>query len=251
MKNIMPVDSQIYQCADLIKNSNSIAVLTGAGISTNAGIPDFRGPNGFYVTKRYDPDTVFDIDYFYRDPKPFFDFARDFVRMEEKIEPTFTHNFLAELEKLGRLKGIATQNIDSLHHKAGSKNVLEIHGSVWKSFCLECGKEYSYDQMKAKLFKEDIPKCTCKGTIKPDVVFFGEAVKHIDEAFELAAKADLFFVIGTSLVVQPAASIPSMTRGKIVVVNMGEVEVDLDNIVLTVTEDMDEFFKKVAKCLEL
>jgi NAD-dependent deacetylase len=108
-------------CAQLIAESQSIGILTGAGISTNAGIPDFRGPKGLYVTRQYDPDTVFNIHHFRIDPQPFYEFARDFVGLEQSIHPTLTHRFLASLEKTGKLKGIVTQNIDSLHHKAGSQ----------------------------------------------------------------------------------------------------------------------------------
>ncbi len=241
------MQSQIQECSDLIRNARSIAVLTGAGISTGAGIPDFRGPQGLYVTRRYDPDTVFDIGYFRRDPKPFFEFARDFIGLEEKIKPTFTHDYLAELERQGKLKGIVTQNIDGLHQRAGSKNVLEIHGGFLTSHCLECEKSFSFPAMKEKLFSEEISTCSCGGVIKPDVVFFGEDVKHLAESYALAASVDLFFVIGTSCVVYPAAGVPHYTQGKIVVVNKGYVELDLENVVLRVEDDIDEFFKKVKE----
>ena len=256
-------------CADHIRQANCIAVLTGAGISTAAGIPDFRGPQGLYVTKRYDPEKVFDIDYFYRDPKPFFEFAKDFLErfpasfekivpsqahemsrgistINNKIKPTFTHKFLARLEKEEKLIGIITQNIDSLHQLAGSKNVLEMHGSFWNSFCLDCGKKFSFEEIKDKIKSEGIPHCECRGIIKPDIVFFGENVKHLSESFHLAHQADLFFVIGTSCVVYPAASVPQYTNGKIVVVNKGKAELDLPNIVFEVNEDLDEFFQKVS-----
>jgi len=240
-------DSAISKCAQLIQEAKTIAALTGAGISTSAGIPDFRGPKGLYVTRRYDPDKVFDIDYFLEDPEPFFQFARDFLLLEEKIKPTFAHKFLNDLEKSGKCKGVVTQNIDSLHQMAGSQNVYEMHGSFWVSRCLKCGKEFSYAQMKQKLAGEDIPRCVCNGVIKPDVVFFGENVKYLAESEHLAASADLFFVIGTSCVVYPAAMIPQYARGKIVVVN--QTPVDLPNVVLTVSEDIDTFFTKVAEQL--
>src|SRR3990167_11456592 len=108
--------NQCEQCAELIKQAKNIAVLTGAGISTSAGIPDFRGPKGLYVTRRYDPDKVFDINHFLTDPVPFYEFARDFIGLEQTIQPTITHKFLADMERAGKLKGIVTQNIDSLHH---------------------------------------------------------------------------------------------------------------------------------------
>jgi NAD-dependent deacetylase len=120
---------QARQCADLIRKAGQIGVLTGAGISTAAGIPDFRGPQGLYVTKRYDPETVFDIQYFYKDPVPFFDFARDFVGLEQNIQPTFTHDFLAGIEKGGKHIRIITQNIDSLHQIAGSTRFWKCTGA--------------------------------------------------------------------------------------------------------------------------
>ena len=241
--------SSSQRCASLIQDTQKISVLTGAGISTNAGISDFRGPKGLYVTKRYDPDKVFDIDYFHRDPKPFFEFARDFVKLEDHIQPTKAHYFLSELEEKGKLKGVITQNIDYLHQRAGSKNVLEVHGSFWESYCLGCGQNFHYEEMKVKIYKEDVPKCSCGGVIKPDIVFFGENVKHLDAAFKLAAESDLFFVIGTSCVVHPAAMIPHMTHGKVVVINMAEVHLDQVDVVLHVKEDIDGFFEKVGKVL--
>lgn len=243
------MDNAVSHCAHLIKEAKSIAALTGAGISTSAGIPDFRGPRGLYVTRQYDPEKVFDIDYFYRDPAPFYQFARDFIVLEEKIKPTFAHQFLSDLEKKGKLKGIVTQNIDSLHRMAGSKkqNVYEMHGSFWTSICLDCYKEISYAQMKKRLAAAEIPRCECGGLLKPDIVFFGEPVKHLAESAALAEAADLFFIIGTSCVVYPAAMIPQYTKGKIIVVNQTPIQIDLNNVVLTVQEDIDEFFMKVAK----
>ena len=129
--------SQAQECAQLINDAQCVAALTGAGISTNAGIPDFRGPQGLYITKKYDADKIFDINYFYEDPEPFYEFARDFVRLEEKIQPTFGHQFLSQLEKNGKLKGVVTQNIDALHQRAGSQQVLEMHGSIWSSYCVK------------------------------------------------------------------------------------------------------------------
>jgi len=236
------------ECAKLIDGAKRIAVLTGAGISTSAGIPDFRGPQGLYVTKRYDPETVFDIDYFYRDPKPFFDFAKDFITLETTLEPTFTHYFFARLEQSGHLEGVITQNIDSLHHRAGSKDVFELHGSFLRSHCLDCHKEFDYEDVKIKLKTQLIPQCSCAGVIKPDVVFFGENIKFLNEALQLAEESDLFFVVGTSCAVHPAAMVPTAARGKIVIVNKGDVHLNLKNIVLEVQDDIDRFFKKVADC---
>ncbi|MCR4337768.1 MAG: Sir2 family NAD-dependent protein deacetylase [Candidatus Omnitrophica bacterium] len=238
------------QCAELIKESDFIVALTGAGISTSAGIPDFRGPRGLYVTRQYDPDRVFDINSFYRDPKPFFDFARDFVGLEERIQPTFTHRFLAELEEAGKLQGIITQNIDSLHQRAGSKKVYEMHGSFWKNFCLSCQEEFDYSEIKQRIPREKVPECVCGGVIKPDIVFFGENVKCFSESAALAEQADLFLIIGTSCVVHPAASLPSMVSGRIVIVNQTPVNLPLFNVVLTSSNDIDAFFQEVNNFLK-
>jgi len=221
------------------------------GFSTNAGIPDFRGPKGIYTTGKYDPDKVFEISHFFRDPKPFYDFARDFVKTLKMIKPTFIHYFLVELEKIGRLKGIITQNIDALHQKAGSKNVLELHGSLWRSYCLQCGRQFSYEEMERRIFEEEIPRCKCGGTIKPDIVFFGEAVKHLENAERLVYQSDLLLIIGSSLAIYPAAMLPDIARGKIVVVNKGEVNISPGKVTLFIQEDVDDFFKKVSRFLTL
>lgn len=237
-------------CAQLIRDAKKIAVLTGAGISTKAGIPDFRGPNGLYVTKRYDPEKVFDIEYFGRDPKPFFDFARDFIHLETTIKPTLAHQFFADLEEEGNLSGIITQNIDSLHQLAGSQHVLELHGSFFKSRCVTCKAEVGWDAFKEIIFKEDVPRCACKGVIKPEIVFFGEQVRFLEESVKLAEESDLFFVIGTSCVVYPAALLPSYAAGKIVVINLSKVQLPVYNVALSVESDIDQFFSAVSQALK-
>lgn len=238
------------QCAGMIEEASFVAVLTGAGISTNAGIPDFRGPQGLYVTKQYDAEKIFDIGHFYSDPKPFYEFAHDFVSLESKIMPTVAHRFLKTLERKGKLKGVITQNIDALHQKAGSKNVYEMHGSFWQSACIECGAPFSYDELKIRMKKTFVPLCACGSVIKPDIVFFGENVKHYEEAVALAQESDLFMVIGSSCVVFPAAIIPTLAPGKIVLINKGKVQLNLYNIALDVQEDADEFLAQVSAYLK-
>lgn len=248
----MEIDALEYsakQCAALIKKSKNIAALTGAGISTNAGIPDFRGPRGLYVTKQYDAEKIFDSNYFGRDAKPFYDFARDFIQLEEQIVPTFAHNFFAQLEKSGQLKGVVTQNIDSLHQRAGSKCVYELHGSFEKSFCQLCHKEFSFAYLKELAQTQVVPACDCGGVLKPDIVFFADEVKCFSAAVELIEKSELLFIVGTSCVVQPAAQLPSLAAGDIVIVNQGKVELDLYNITLRINDDADEFFTRVRKYL--
>ncbi len=237
--------------AALLRRAGRIAALTGAGISTAAGIPDFRGPRGLYVTRQYDPEKTFDIGYFDRDPSYFFAFARDFVRLVEQVEPTFAHRFLAELEARGKLEAVITQNIDGLHQKAGSRRVIEVHGSIRTGHCRTCGREYGYEDLKAKVLRETLVRCdACGGIVKPDIVFFGEAVQGMDEASRIAGRADLFLVIGSSLTVYPAALLPEHAGGQVVVVNQGAVEMASDEW-LRVDEAADTFFSRLAMVLEL
>lgn len=236
---------------DLLRRARRIGALTGAGVSTAAGIPDFRGPKGLYVTRQYDPEKTFDIGYFDRDPSYFFTFARDFVQLVEQIQPTFTHRVLAALETRGTLEAVITQNIDGLHQKAGSQRVLEVHGSVRSGHCRHCGKAYGYEALKAKILGEPIARCEgCGGVVKPDIVFFGEAVQAMDEASRVAARADVFLVIGSSLTVYPAALLPQYAGGHVVVVNQGPVEM-ASSAWLRVDEPADTFFARVAPALDL
>lgn len=236
---------------ELLRRAHRISALTGAGISTAAGIPDFRGPRGLYVTRQYDPEKTFDIGYFDRDPTYFFAFARDFVQLVERIQPTFTHRFLAALESQGSLDAVITQNIDGLHQRAGSRRVFEVHGSVRSGHCRSCGEAYEYEALRAKVLGEAIARCEkCGGVVKPDIVFFGEAVRDMEEASQAAACAEVFLVIGSSLTVYPAALLPQYAGGQVVVVNQGPVETASANW-LRVDEAADSFFARVAPALDL
>jgi NAD-dependent deacetylase len=245
----MPSES-VLKCVELILKSKNTAVLTGAGISTNAGIPDFRGPQGLYTSRLYDPEKVFDIAYFLKDPKPFYEFAFDFIAIESTIKPTATHHALALLEGAGKINTVITQNIDGLHEKAGSQKVLDMHGSFLTSHCLRCRKAYDYNELKSMVLQHVIPHCSCRGILKPDIVFFGEDVKYYHQALELAQSAELFFVIGTSCVVNPAASLPQFVPGKIVIVNNSKIDLNMYNIALRVESDIDVFFNEVMAALK-
>lgn len=243
------------QCADLLAQAHRVVALTGAGISTAAGIPDFRGPEGLYRQAGIDhPENIFDIDTFRKDPSLFYRFHGTFLQALERVQPTFTHTFLAQEEQRGRLKGVVTQNIDALHQRAGSRQVLEIHGSVWDTFCTRCHAHYDYQLSVTKTLREGIPHCDrCRGVLKPDVVFFGEAVKHLDACQTMVVEADLLLVLGTSLTVMPAALLPALCPGKIVVVNKGEFShsaLPPSRITLFAEEALDPFFREVAACLE-
>jgi NAD-dependent deacetylase len=245
---------QARNCAELIRSSESIVLLSGAGMSTSAGIPDFRGPDGIYRKKmNTDPELIFDIDQFRRDPAFFYRFHREFVKSVESVEPTFSHYFFAELEKSGKMHGVITQNIDALHQKAGSRKVLEIHGSSWKSYCTSCGAEYDYNRTLKMMENETVPHCEkCGGVIKPDIVFFGENVKYLYECQKLSQETDLMFIIGSSLIVTPAAFLPGMCNGKLVIVNKGDISFSYlhkDSIEIFAEQDIDTFFSEVNNYL--
>lgn len=234
------------RCAAMIAAAETVVALTGAGISTAAGIPDFRGPDGLYVTRRYDPDRVFEIQAFRRDPEPFYEFTRDFLDLLDGIRPTAAHRFLAELERRGTLSALITQNIDPLHQQAGSERVIAVHGGYWTSRCLACGAPIDLVELRRRLTAAGVPHCACGGVIKPDVVFFGEAVHGMDEATEAVVEADLMLVLGSSLTVYPAALLPQYARGEVAVVNLGPVGLAPGPRRSFADADLDAFFTDVG-----
>ncbi|MHC4871018.1 MAG: SIR2 family NAD-dependent protein deacylase [Planctomycetota bacterium] len=238
------------KCAEFISQCCRIVVFTGAGISTAAGIPDFRGPEGLYVTKKYDPDTVFSIDYFYENPLPFFDFSRDFISVVNELKPTFTHHFIAELEKQKKLTAVITQNIDPLHSLAGSERIISVHGSYADSYCVECRAAFNFSSFTEKLLAESVPQCSCGGVIKPDVVFFGEQVKGMMEAEQCIAAADLLIVMGSSLTVYPAAYLPQYAVCRTVLVNQGDTNLDESPDRWFAESELDEFFRETSLTLD-
>ena len=207
---------------EAIKNSTCTMALTGAGVSTLCGIPDFRGPQGLY--KQPDAERIFDIDWFDRDPHVYYRGAHELVYGLKNFQPGPVHLALKHLQDLGLLAGIATQNIDMLHQKAGSSPVYEVHGSPILHHCRRCGDAKSFAEICKMLETCEVPRCVCGGVYKPDITFFGEALP--EEAFarsvELASKAQVMLVLGTSLTVFPAASLPRYTLqngGKVFIVN--------------------------------
>ena len=215
---------------DLLAQSTRAAIFTGAGVSTLSGIPDFRGPNGLY--RQFDADKIFDIDYFRRDPAYFYRQARDFIYGLDGRQPNPVHTACARLERLGRVRGVITQNIDMLHQRAGSRVVHELHGSPALHHCLTCGVARRFDEVQRMLASAPVPLCpACGGVLKPDITFFGEMLPEaaFAAASVLAQEADLLLVLGTSLVVHPAASLPQLTLragGRLVIVNAGETPYD-------------------------
>lgn len=182
----------------------------GAGVSTESGIPDFRSPDGLYAQKYpYPPEQMVSRSFFDANPSAFFDFYCDRM-LALDAQPNRTHRKLAELEQAGTLAAVVTQNIDGLHQKAGSKNVLELHGSVLRNFCMACGAAYSVDNLLALRAQSDdsVPRCpACGGIVKPDVVLYEEPLNErtVHGAVNAIAQADLLVVAGTSLAVYPAA----------------------------------------------
>lgn len=233
---------------EAIRGAKCVGCLTGAGVSTLCGIPDFRGPQGLY--KQPNAERIFDIDWFDRDPSVYYNGCAELVYGLDKFQPGPVHLALKHLEDKGKLAGIATQNIDMLHQKAGSSNVYEVHGSPILHHCRRCGDEKTFEEIMAMLKGGGIPKCTCGGAYKPDITFFGESLP--EEAFrsaqELAIRSDVFLVLGTSLTVFPAAGLPRLTLqagGKVFIVN-GQ-RTDLDDYADGVYRDLAEFAEAVLK----
>ena len=240
---------------EAIKGAKCVGCLTGAGVSTLCGIPDFRGPQGLY--KQKDAERIFDIDWFDRDPSIYYNGCAELVYGLDKFRPGPVHRALKHLEDLGILKGIATQNIDMLHQKAGSSNVYEVHGSPILHHCRRCGDEKTFDEVLSILHSTPtpstytsatVPRCRCGGVYKPDITFFGESLP--EEAFtaaqSLAIKSDVFLVLGTSLTVFPAAGLPRLTLqagGKVFIVNAQPTS--LDEYAAGVYRDLSEF----AQCI--
>ncbi len=232
----------------LLKKSRHAVAFTGAGVSTFSGIRDFRGKNGLYSTS--DAEKIFDIEWFFKDPSIYYNSARDFIYNLDSVRPSIVHEELARLEKLGLIKSVITQNIDLLHQKAGSKRVIELHGSPDPHRCIECGKTVSFSEAAAVVNSGDVPCCKkCGGVLKPDIIFFGEQLPAgaLSDAIAEAEMADLLLVLGSTLLVQPAASIPLYTLrkgGKVVIINNMDTPFD-DRASLRYTE-LGEVFRYIS-----
>lgn len=238
------MEEKIEEFKKMIKESKNIVFFGGAGVSTESGIPDFRSKNGLYNQKyKYPPEEILSHTFFMTHTEEFFEFYK--AKMNSlKYQPNTTHKKLAELEKEGKLKAIITQNIDGLHQKAGSKNVLELHGSVMHNYCMKCGKEYSAEYVFNSV---GVPKCECGGIIKPDVVLYEESLNEetLEKAVEAIEEADVFIVGGTSLTVYPAAGLIRFYKGnKLVLINKDETPYD-GRANLVIHEGLGKVFEKV------
>ena len=213
---------EVKKLKELIDGTDNIVFFGGAGVSTESGIPDFRSVDGLYHQQWDDPpETILSHTYYERYPEKFFAFYRAKL-LCEGAKPNAAHLKLAEWEKEGKLKAVITQNIDGLHQAAGSKNVLELHGSTLRNYCEKCGKFYGLETI---LHSEGVPRCSCGGTVKPDVVLYEESLDEdvMDRALRYIQSADLLIIGGTSLVVYPAAGLVRYFRGRhLVVINKGE-----------------------------
>lgn len=220
--------TQIEQFLQMVKDSENIVFFGGAGVSTESGIPDFRSVDGLYNQKYdYPPETILSHTFYLRHTEEFYRFYRDKM-LCLTAAPNVTHKKLAELEAAGKVKAVITQNIDGLHQKAGSKKVLELHGSVHRNYCRMCGKAFDAEYILNSVDK--VPHCdTCGGELKPDVVLYEEGLdqKTLEEAVFYIRHADVLIIGGTSLAVYPAAGLVDYYRGdKLVLINKSATPMD-------------------------
>ena len=213
------MDEKWQKLKEWIDGSDNIVFFGGAGVSTESGIPDFRSVDGLYNQKyKYPPETIISHSFYVKKPEEFYKFYKDRMIFTD-AKPNGAHKALAKLEQEGKLKAVITQNIDGLHQLAGSREVLELHGSIHRNYCTRCGQFYDLDYVKNS---QGIPHCSCGGMIKPDVVLYEEGLdqKVLRKSVEYIARADMLIVGGTSLVVYPAAGLIDYYRGnKLVLIN--------------------------------
>lgn len=228
----------------LIDESRRVVFFGGAGVSTESGIPDFRSVDGLYSqTYRYPPETILSHDFFTKHTAAFYEFYRAKMLCLD-AQPNAAHKSLAALEAAGKLTAVITQNIDGLHQQAGSKAVYELHGSVHRNTCLHCGKHYNAHFM---LETSGVPTCSCGGTIKPNVVLYGEGLDSdtVEGAVRALSAADLLIVGGTSLAVYPAAGLIAYCHGRVAVINRSPTPLDT-NATLLLQANIGEVFARIV-----
>ena len=220
--------NKIDELKKMINEVDSIVVFTGAGVSTDSGLKDFRSSDGIYNIKldyNKSPEYMLSSKCFFEDTELFYDFYKKYM-IVDNVLPNVTHKYLKKLEDSGKLKCVITQNIDGLHTLAGNKNVYEIHGSIHRNYCCKCNKGYDLDYIKNS---DGIPKCECGGIIKPDVVLYGEMLpdKEYNNSIKAISKCDMLMVLGTSLTVYPASDLVNYFRGKyLVIINKDSTNYD-------------------------
>ena len=238
------MDENIKKFKEWVEQSNNIVFFGGAGVSTESGIPDFRSVDGLYNQKwHYPPETILSHTFFESNPAEYYRFHREKL-VVDSAKPNRAHLRLAELEAEGKLKAVITQNIDGLHSDAGSREVLELHGSILRAYCSRCGKPYSADKMN---HGTGIPRCDCGAVVRPDIVLYEEPLddRVMRKAIEYIRKADILIVGGTSLNVYPAAGLINYYEGnKLVLINLSETPYDrYANLILH--EKIGEVFSQI------
>ncbi len=223
------IDEKIQMAGEIIANAKHAVVFTGAGVSAESGVPTFRGKDGLW--SRYDPEEVASIAGFRRNPDAFWNFSKELL-LKKKAHPNPAHYGIAELEKMGIVKAVITQNVDMLHQRAGSRVVYELHGSMEMVDCLDCGKTYRWDDIEEILQRDENVRCSCGSPyLKPRVVLFGEQLPQnvLASAIEESRKCDVFIVVGSSLVVYPAANLPIYAKksgARLIIVNTERTHAD-------------------------
>ncbi|HIT71526.1 MAG TPA: NAD-dependent protein deacylase [Candidatus Scatovivens faecipullorum] len=246
MKNVeeKEIQDKINQFKIIIQNSKNIVFFGGAGVSTESGIPDFRSKDGLYNQKyKYPPEMILSHTFFKNNTEEFYKFYKEKMN-SLNFNPNITHVKLAELEKEGKLKAVITQNIDGLHQKAGSKNVLELHGSILRNYCIKCKKFYSAEFVFSS---KGVPKCECGGIIKPDVVLYEENLNEniLNSAIQAIQNAEVLIVAGTSLTVYPASGLVNFFKGKNLIL-INKTQTSYDNIAdIIINSSLGEVFKEL------
>ena len=237
------MDDKIMQLKKWIDESDNVVFFGGAGVSTESGIPDFRSVDGLYNQKwKYPPETILSHSFFVKYPEEYYRFHREKLVIDG-VKPNAAHLKLAELEQAGKLRAVVTQNIDGLHQAAGSKKVLELHGSILRSYCSACGRPYPADKMNRG---EGVPRCACGGVIRPDIVLYEEPLDDdvVSEAIRVISGAEVLIIGGTSLNVYPAAGLINYYRGnKLALVNLSETPYD-DEADLVIHEKIGKVFSQ-------
>ena len=238
--------SKINLLQEIIDTSNNIVFFGGAGVSTESGIPDFRSENGIFESLRKygdTPENLVSHSYYLDHTEEFFNYYKDNLVFDEAM-PNPAHTALAKLEKAGKLRAVITQNIDGLHQKAGSKNVMELHGSIHRNYCQICGKQYGLNHI---LESDGIPRCECGGVVKPDVVLYEEPLNNtiMNFSIDYISRAETLIIGGTSLVVYPAAGLINYFNGKnLVLINKNETP--YDNLAsLVINDAIGEVFSQI------
>ncbi len=238
------MDDKIMQLKKWIDESDNVVFFGGAGVSTESGIPDFRSVDGLYNQKwKYPPETILSHSFFVKYPEEYYRFHREKLVIDG-VKPNAAHLKLAELEQAGKLRAVVTQNIDGLHQAAGSKKVLELHGSILRSYCSACGRPYPADKMNRG---EGVPRCACGGVIRPDIVLYEEPLDDavVSEAIRVISGAEVLIIGGTSLNVYPAAGLINYYRGnKLALVNLSETPYD-DEADLVIHEKIGKVFSQL------